>query len=133
MSNALRPSTRRIQLPPSSIISHNLQQTRHATLIKRPKRPYTFTQLVTLTDGSSYLHRTTSPLPVYRPTKDQRSAPMWNPSDERLMNLEDDDAGKLKLFRSRFGRGYDLGNANAEEEVSHQHHLMCTNKLMKAG
>ncbi|KAE9977576.1 hypothetical protein BLS_001285 [Venturia inaequalis] len=81
----LSPTSRRITLPSSSPIA---QQVRHATLIRRPKRPYTFTQLVTLTDGSTYLHRTTSPSPVYK-------------------NIEEDDAGKLRSFRSKFGRGWD--------------------------
>jgi hypothetical protein len=87
-------------------------QTRNATLIRRPKRPYTFTQLVTLTDGSTFLHRTTSPLPVYKATKDTRNSPLWNPSSEKLANVEEDEAGKLRAFRERFGRGWD---AQAQE------------------
>jgi len=86
----------------------NCQQTRHATLLRRPKRPYTFTQLITLTDGSSYLHRTTSPAPVYRATKDARNSPMWNPSSQKLLSVEEDEAGKLRAFRSKFGRGWDV-------------------------
>ncbi|KAF2459460.1 hypothetical protein BDY21DRAFT_275873, partial [Lineolata rhizophorae] len=82
-------------------------QVRHATLIKRPKRPYTFTQLVTLSDGSAFLQRTTSPAPVYRSTKDLRNAPLWNPSSDRLLRVEDDEAGTLAAFRDKFGRGWD--------------------------
>ncbi|QDS77930.1 hypothetical protein FKW77_001163 [Venturia effusa] len=100
----LSSTIRRLTVPTSSPIT---QQIRHATLIRRPKRPYTFTQLVTLTDGSAYLHRTTSPSPVYRVTKDVRNSALWNPSIENLRNIEEDDAGKLRSFRSRFGRGWD--------------------------
>ena len=99
--------SQRIRIPKSKICSHCLQQTRNATLLRRPKRPYTFTQLVTLTDGSSYLHRTTSPQPVYRTTKDVRNSLMWNPSNQKLWNLEEDEAGKLAAFRSKFGESYD--------------------------
>ncbi|KAI4190328.1 MAG: hypothetical protein L6R41_000854 [Letrouitia leprolyta] len=90
---------------PKTQISH--QQLRHATLIRRPKRPYTFTQLVTLSDGSTYTHRTTSPAPVYQSTKDTRNTALWNPSSQKLMNVEADEAGRLRAFRERFGRGWD--------------------------
>ncbi|KAL5340805.1 hypothetical protein BJX70DRAFT_360462 [Aspergillus crustosus] len=92
-------------------------QCRHATLLRRPKRPYTFTQLITLSDGSTFTHRTSSPLPVYRSTKDTRNSLLWNPSSSRLMNLEDDEAGRLAAFRARFGRGFDVSSvAPAEGE-----------------
>lgn len=84
------------------------QQTRNATLIRRPKRPYTFTQLITLSDGSTFLHRTTSPEPVYRTTKDTKNNALWNPSSEKLLNVEEDEAGRLARFRARFGRGWDV-------------------------
>ncbi|EGC41354.1 50S ribosomal protein [Histoplasma capsulatum var. duboisii H88] len=82
-------------------------QCRHATLLRRPKRPYTFTQLITLSDGSTFTHRTTSPLAVYRSTRDTRNAPLWNPSSEKLRNVEEDEAGRLAAFRSKFGRSWD--------------------------
>lgn len=82
-------------------------QVRHATLLRRPKRPYTFTQLVTLSDGSAFTLRTTSPQPVYKSTKDTRNTPLWNPSSRKLLNVEEDEAGKLAAFRSKFGRGWD--------------------------
>ena len=87
-------------------------QVRHATLLRRPKRPYTFTQLVTLSDGSSFTLRTTNPQAVYKSTKDTRNTPLWNPSSQKLLNVEEDEAGKLAAFRAKFGRGWD---ANAEE------------------
>lgn len=92
-------------------------QIRHATLIRRPKRPYQFTQLVTLSDGSTFLHRTTSPAPVYRSTKDARNSPLWNPSSQKLLSVEEDEAGRLAAFRSRFGRGWDAEGTVGKEEV----------------
>ena len=51
--------------------------------------------------------RTTSPTPVYRSTRDTRNAPLWNPRSRELLNVEDDEAGKLSAFRSRYGVGFD--------------------------
>lgn len=83
-------------------------QLRRATFIHRPRRPYTFTQLVTLSDGSTFIRRTTSPLPLYRATKDTRNSLLWQPSEKSLSNLELDEAGKLAAFRHRFGRAFDV-------------------------
>jgi len=91
-------------------IQPQIQQTtqvRHATLLRRPKRPYTFTQLITLSDGSSFTVRTTNPQPVYKSAKDIRNSPLWNPSSQKLLNVEEDEAGKLAAFRAKFGRGWD--------------------------
>lgn len=93
------------------------QQCRHASLLRRPKRPYTFTQLVTLSDGSSYLQRTTSPAPIYKSTKDTRNTPLWNPSSQKLMNIEADEAGRLRAFRQRFGRGWDARTVVEDEDM----------------
>lgn len=89
-------------------------QCRHATLLRRPKRPYTFTQLITLSDGSTFTHRTTSPAPIFRSTRDTRNSLLWNPSSSKLKNSEDDEAGRLAAFRTRFGRNYDA-SAPAED------------------
>ncbi len=94
----------------------NHQQVRHATLIRRPKRPYTFTQLVTLSDGSTYTHRTTSPAPVYISTKDTRNTALWNPSSQKLLNVEADEAGRLRAFREKFGRGWDAEKMVTRDE-----------------
>lgn len=94
------------------------QQIRHASLLRRPKRPYTFTQMITLSDGSTFLHRTTSPQPIYRSTKDTKNSPLWNPSSQKLLNIEEDEAGRLKRFRRRFGRGFDVEALEQPEEVS---------------
>ncbi|KIW51383.1 hypothetical protein PV05_10110 [Exophiala xenobiotica] len=111
MSSALRPVLRVGQLPslPPSTASttYICQSCRHARLLRRPKRPYTFTQLVTLSDGSAFTMRTTSPVPVYRSTRDTRNSPLWNPSSKELLNVEEDEAGRLAGFRARFGSGFD--------------------------
>ncbi|KAL1305997.1 hypothetical protein AAFC00_004130 [Neodothiora populina] len=99
----------------STTITH--QQTRHASLLRRPKRPYTFTQLVTLSDGSTFTQRTTSPMPIYRSTKDVRNSALWNPSSQKLLNIEEDEAGRLKRFRGRFGRGWDAETVVGAEEA----------------
>ncbi|KAH9836888.1 54S ribosomal protein L36, mitochondrial [Teratosphaeria destructans] len=106
VQSSTRPVCRQCQLH---------QQIRHASLIRRPKRPYTFTQMVTLSDGSTFLHRTTSPQPVYKSTKDTRNHALWNPSSQKLLNVEEDEAGRLKRFRKRFGRGFDVDAMEAEQ------------------
>ena len=110
LSTPLRRAS--VATPPAPIT-----QCRYATLLRRPKRPYTFTQLVTLSDGSTYLHRTTSPAPVYRSSKDTRNTPLWNPSSQKLLNMETDEAGKLRAFREKFGRGWDASKAKESDEI----------------
>lgn len=53
--------------------------------------------------------RTTSPAPVYRSSRDTRNVPLWNPSSKELLNVEEDEAGRLAGFRARFGRTFDAG------------------------
>lgn len=74
--------------------------------------------MITLSDGSTFLHRTTSPQPIYRSTKDTKNSPLWNPSSQKLLNIEEDEAGRLKRFRRRFGRGFDVEALEQPEEVS---------------
>jgi len=99
-------------------------QVRHATLLRRPKRPYTFTQLITLSDGSAFTLRTTNPTPVYKSTKDTRNTPLWNPSSQKLMNVEEDEAGKLAAFRAKFGRGWDTDAEASSKDHAGQDHLL---------
>ncbi|CAH0044445.1 unnamed protein product [Clonostachys solani] len=114
---ALTPTLRTTTLrPPSSSYSCLQNQVRHATFIQRPRRPYTFTQLVQLSDGSSYIARTTSPQPLYVATKDTRNTLTWQPSEKSLRNVELDEAGKLAAFRGRFGTAFD-GKQDAEEDA----------------
>jgi len=125
MSQLPSNTLRRASLPR---IASQATQKRHASLIKRPHRPYTFTQLVTLSDGSTYLTRTTSPLPVYKSTKDTRNTVLWQPSLASLRNVEQDEAGRLRAFRQRFGRGWDMeaqeGEEGAEENAQEEDSLM---------
>ena len=100
---------------PSRIASQTATQARHATYIARPRRPYTFTQLVQLSDGSSYTVRTTSPQALHKANKDSRNTLLWQPSERTLKNVEVDEAGKLAAFRERFGRGFDQQEAEGEE------------------
>ncbi|KAI6246542.1 hypothetical protein HI914_05271 [Erysiphe necator] len=93
---------------------HLGQQVRHASLIKRPYRPYTFTQLIVLSDGSTFTMRTTSPAPVYKSAKDSRNHPLWQPSSAALRNVETDEAGRLRAFRKRFGHGWDAEEIKQE-------------------
>ncbi|KAI1342188.1 hypothetical protein F5Y15DRAFT_334184 [Xylariaceae sp. FL0016] len=88
---------------------------RHATLIRRPRRPYTFTQIVQLSDGSTFTMRTSSPHALYKSTKDSRNHIMWQPSEKSLKNVEVDEAGKLAAFRGRFGRSWDAERATDDE------------------
>jgi hypothetical protein len=108
-SSTLRPTV-------SRIARQTTQQVRHATEVVRPKRPYTFTQIVQLSDGSTYTTRSTSPVPVHRSTKDTRNHLTWQPSEVSLKNVELDEAGKLASFRGRFGSMYDLADAANEPE-----------------
>ncbi|WQF89743.1 Putative large ribosomal subunit protein bL31m [Colletotrichum destructivum] len=96
----------------------SLTQTRAATFVPRPRRPYTFTQLVQLSDGSTFTVRSTSPAPLVRSVKDSRNHALWQPSDKSLKNVEVDEAGKLAAFRERFGRGFDLAAAPTEDEAA---------------
>ncbi|KAF5018208.1 hypothetical protein F66182_9820 [Fusarium sp. NRRL 66182] len=117
----LSPVRTRLPSTPSySPARLSLGQVRHATFIPRPRRPYTFTQLVTLSDGSAYTMRTTSPLPIYRAAKDTRNTLLWQPSEKSLKNVELDEAGRLAAFRERFGRAYDAGTAEEGGEVEEE-------------
>ncbi|KAK2022308.1 hypothetical protein LX32DRAFT_645623 [Colletotrichum zoysiae] len=93
----------------------SLTQTRAATFVPRPRRPYTFTQLIQLSDGSAFTVRSTSPTTLVRSAKDSRNHPLWQPSEKSLQNVELDEAGKLAAFRERFGRGFDLAAAKPAE------------------
>lgn len=106
-SPALAPA--RTRLP--SCVACACAQVRHATFVPRPRRPYTFTQLVQLSDGSTFTVRTTMPTALYKSAKDSRNHILWQPSEKSLRNVEVDEAGKLAAFRERFGRGWDLDAA----------------------
>ncbi|KAI9681471.1 MAG: hypothetical protein M1817_002755 [Caeruleum heppii] len=100
---------------PTPILSLQHLQTRSASLLRRPLRPYLFTSLTQLSDGSYTLTRSTSPTPLYRTQKDSRNNALWNPSEARLRNVEEDDSGRLRGFRRRFGRGWDVDAGDEED------------------
>lgn len=110
---AAAPTRATTLLTPSST-SSSLIQCRFASFVARPRRPYKFTQLVTLSDGSTYTARTTSPHPVYRTAKDSRNSVTWQPNERSLRGVELDEAGRLAAFRQRFGRGFDASQASEE-------------------
>lgn len=115
LSSTPRPTASRIA---RQATQHQHQQVRHATEVVRPKRPYTFTQIVQLSDGSTYTTRSTSPAPVHRSTKDTRNHLLWQPSEVSLKNVELDEAGKLASFRSRFGTAYDLADEPEDADAA---------------
>ncbi|KAK6520687.1 hypothetical protein TWF506_000936 [Arthrobotrys conoides] len=121
MSTAsLRPilrSTTTSSFKPRSIPSFTLTKPQHrnATEIRRPDRRYQFEQLVILSDGSSYKQLTSSPQGVFRSNKDVRNHILWNPTSESLASVEEDEAGRLRKFREKFGTGFDASRAIAEE------------------
>ena len=88
-----------------------------ARLVPRPRRPYTFTQLIQQSDGATFTVRTTSPQPVLKAARDTRNHALWQPSDRSLRNVELDEAGKLAAFRERYGRGFDLDAAADEADA----------------
>lgn len=71
-----------------------------------------------LSDGSAYTQLSTSPRGVIRSTKDVRNHPLWNPTLHKLADIEEDEAGKLRAFRERFGRGWDSRVEEADVSVS---------------
>jgi hypothetical protein len=40
---------------------------------------------------------------------------MWQPSKISLRNVEEDEAGRLRAFREKFGRGWDADTTGLEE------------------
>lgn len=73
-----------------------------------------FTQIIQLSDGSMYTHRTTSPTALYKSQKDKMNHLLWQPNNKALQNVEVDEAGKLAAFRERFGRQWDLATPKVD-------------------
>lgn len=93
-------------------------QRRQASYIPRPLLPPQFTQLVRQSDGATFTWRTSSPLPLHSTVsqRDSRNHPLWQPSDASLKGIEADEAGRLRAFRGRYGRGWDLATGEEEEQ-----------------
>lgn len=49
---------------------------------------------------------------------------LWNPSSRKLLSVEADEAGKLRAFREKFGRGWDAERMDSEEEGEKEENLM---------
>ncbi|KAK5663140.1 hypothetical protein OQA88_6557 [Cercophora sp. LCS_1] len=111
------PSSPVLTTPLQSQICLQQIQVRHATFVPRHRRPYHFTQLVQLSDGSTFTVRTTMPQALYKSNKDSRSHVLWQPTEKSLKNLEVDEAGKLAAFRDRFGRGWDMDSVQVVNET----------------
>jgi len=77
-----------------------------------------FTQLVQLSDGSTFTIRTTSPQALYKSTKDSRNHILWQPNNKQLRNIEVDEAGKLAAFRGRYGTHWDLDGGRGAAEAA---------------
>lgn len=138
LTTTARPTTSRTArsslLHPTTTV-HQPSQVRHATAIQRPKRPFTWTQIIQLSDGSTFTTRTTSPQPVYRSTKDTRNHLKWQPSDPSLQNVEVDEAGKLAGFRQRFGTAFDIapGAALAAQEMKEDGARLAKQAMLRGG
>lgn len=67
-----------------------------------------------MTDGSCFTQLTTSPRGVYRTTKDSHNHPLWNPAIGQMKLVEEDEAGKLKAFREKFGQQFEMAEEFGE-------------------
>lgn len=54
---------------------------------------------------------------MYRSNRDTRNTALWNPSSQLLLNVEEDEAGKLRSFRAKFGRGWDAERKDVHAEA----------------
>lgn len=64
--------------------------------------PLVFSQLVILSDGSSFTSYTTAPSPAaVRLTRDITNNPLWNPSQEGRRASDADEGGRLARFKKR--------------------------------
>lgn len=61
---------------------------------------------------------------MYKSTKDIRNTPLWNPSSQKLLDVEEDEAGKLAAFRAKFGRGWDAEGTKGDQDDGGQDHLL---------
>ena len=70
----------------------------------------TFAQKVTLSDGSTFTHWTTSPRTTIRLTRDVSNSPLWTLSASAggRGSVQDDDSGRIGRFNSRFGSHNDF-------------------------
>lgn len=78
----------------------------------------TFPQRVTRSDGSTFVHWTTSPRASIRLTRDVTGHPLWNPNTLARGEAEEEEGkttGRLGRFSRRFGEGEGSGLAGGME------------------
>lgn len=88
---------------------------RRAPKLPNPVVPH-FPQRVVLSDGSTYIHWTTSPRSTIKLTRDTRNAPLWAPwlAGSNPEDVEGASAGRLGRFRRKFE---ELGESANEMEM----------------
>jgi hypothetical protein len=62
---------------------------------------------------------------VYRATKDIKNSLLWNPNNDKLRNVEEDEAGRLAAFRLKFGESYDAKEEPKEESKTQPGQQVC--------
>ena len=90
---------------------------RRAPKLPNPVVPH-FPQRVTLADGSTFVHWTTSPRSAIRLTRDNTNNPLWNPWVE-AQGLSADSTDESASGRmGRFGRKFeDMGGVGFEVDM----------------
>ncbi|RUS32439.1 hypothetical protein BC938DRAFT_475383 [Jimgerdemannia flammicorona] len=108
---------------PSSRLAIAIRVTRrrdYATKAEqKPMTPELFPQTVVLSNGATYMVRTSSPRAQLRLTKDTRNHPLWNPAV--LASQLSDENEQLVRFTKRFGDLHDLSDVSviqSDEAVS---------------
>ena len=92
---------------PSRFVSSSPYGRTHVWRRRTPKLPNPvvpqFPQLVTLADGSTFTHWTTSPRSSIKLTRDTTNNPIWNPwTSSDSADLEDASSGRLGRFKRKF-------------------------------
>jgi ribosomal protein L31 len=78
-----------------------------------------FAQRVVRSDGSTFVHWTTSPRQQIRLTRDVTNHPVWNPAERTSGEAEEEEGkttGRLGRFSRRFGD--EMGVGAQEEDMS---------------
>lgn len=99
---AVLPQQRQRQLQYAYGKSHVI--TKKSIRLPAPVIP-TFPQKVTLSDGSTFMHWTTSPRSSIRLTRDISNSPLWTLSAARG-GQEEDQSGRMSKFRQKHSGDY---------------------------
>ncbi|KAJ1675055.1 hypothetical protein EV182_002026 [Spiromyces aspiralis] len=90
--------------------------------------PELFHQRIVLSDGSSFVLRSTSPRPQIKLSKDTRNHPLWNPQSE--LGLKD-ESGFLGSFQRRYGDIDDIGGFEFDDDADIAKEQRGTNEMMQ--